>query len=400
MSLAEELERLSRQRGHRIVLPTPPDCQFLLAQARAAGFPVNRLFVLSRPLYAGLQGSYERSSGDLWCHYDGADEHGGRDLLQCLLTLIATVKLQLSAPATIAEDWEQACTVHREAAALAKAWQREDLFTADDLEQCLAYDRHLSLCHEAAGELAGRLVPSIAREAYGALLEVQQRYQWSPSQFAEALQGVREDDEEANAAVLDFDRCQLRARWLTSRTQKRAYEPDPFGAFALPQTPATARVLRTALAWVAHQHVENKMPQVPQHVTQSATHTFFRLECEQDLALILACVTSWLLEDFPQCYARLRWELSADECGKDSSIPSPHLYHMSVEYVSCQEQMRTNEEPSRRDLWVLVPARQRTVRVEASLQRYISSWLTCAEVYTEALYDGLQALWSWLEQDH
>jgi hypothetical protein len=400
MSLVDDLEFMRQWFGYSIVLPTPPACQALLEQAKATGIPVGRVFVLSRSLSDGIRGSYDRRSGDIWCHYDSRDNEGARNILQCLLTLIAHVKLQLPPPSTIEEDWEHARLAHEEARALASAWDRDDLFTTSELEAALAYDSHLYLCHTAAGELAGSLNPSIARLAYLALLEVQQRYQWSEAQFEAALNGIREDDEEANAAVLDFDRCSLRAYWLSTRTRKREEEPDPLGQFALAQTPRTARVLRSALEWVASHHTESGVFREPLQVADRTFLSFFRLEEAQDLSLVIAHVNAWLLKDFPECYARVRFSLYADIRWKETTAPSPHLYHMSVEYAHCHEKRQADEGcgPIRRELWVLVPARKREEVVEAAWQRYIRSWLTFADLSTEALYYGLQALWPWLQQ--
>ncbi|BCL83636.1 hypothetical protein ccbrp13_61010 [Ktedonobacteria bacterium brp13] len=395
MSLVDDLDHIRQRLGRSIVLPTPPACQDLLDQAKAAGIPVGTLFVLSRSLAPGVCGGYDRRTGDAWCHYDGGDEEGARDVLQCVLTLIAHAKLHFPPPTTIEEDWEHVRLAHREAASLAQAWDREDLFSASDLDAFLSEDAHLYNCHVAAGELAGNLAPDIARDTYHALLAVQQRYQWSDAQFEAALGGVNEDEEEANAVVLDFDRCSLREYWLSTSTRTWADEPHPFGQWTLSQTLRTARVLRSALERVAYP-VEQEILYVP---LQKADHTslaFFRIECEQDLSLIIAHVNAWLL-DHPACFARMRWTLYADTQWRETVTPLPHLYHMSLEYF-CHGEKQADErsEPLRRDLWVLVPARKREELIEAAWQRYIRSWLTCADLHTDALYDGLQALWSGL----
>ena len=325
---------------------------------------------------------------------------GARDVLQFLLTLIAHVKLRLPAPITIEEDWEQARLAHLEARDLAKTWGQEELFTASDLEVALTLDHHLYLCHIAAGDLAGNLDPSIARNAYLALLEVQRRYQWSDTQFDAALSNTREDDETANTAVLDFDRCSLRARWLSSQTHKREEESYPFGQFALVQTQRTARILRFALEQVASRCAEKKMLCAPQSRTDQTSLLFFRMEREQDLSLIIAHVNAWLIEGFPECYARVSFSLYADTRWKETSIPSPHLYHTIVEYVSYQGQNQVDAGSGsiKRELWVLVPARKRNEIVEAAWQRYIRSWQPFAAISTEALYYGLETLWPWLQQ--
>ncbi len=399
MSLVDDLESMRHRLGRSIVLPTPPACQDLLEQAKASGIPVGRLFVLSRSLLSGVHASYDRQSGDMWCHYDSRDDEGARDVLHCILTLIAHVKLQLPPPTTIEEDWDQASLAHREASALASAWDREDLFTDADLEASLAYDRHLYRCHAAAGELAGNLHPSLARNAYLALLDVQRRYQWSETQFEAALGGVSEDDEEANATVLDFDRCLLRDYWLSTSTRKREEEPSPLGQFALPQTQRTARILRSALEQVAHHRAENGKLRNSLQVADRTSLSFFHMEGEQDLSPVIGHVNAWLLDDFPECYARVHFSLYADIRWKETATPSPHLYQMSVEYASCHgEQAGSEHRLIRRELWVLVPVRKRNEVVEAAWQRYIRGWLTMASLSTDDLYYGLQALWPWLQQ--
>jgi hypothetical protein len=397
MSLVDDLESMRQRLGRSIVLPTPPTCQDLLDRAKKTGIPIGRLFVLYRPLAAGIRGSYDRRSGDMWCHYDGGDEDGAREVMQCVLTLIAHVKLHIPPPTTIEDDWEQARLAHQEARSLAIAWDREELFTASDLEASLASDRRLHLCHMAAGELAGTLQPSHARDAYLALLDVQRRYRWSDTQFEAALNGVSEDDEEANTAVLDFDRCALRAYWLVASTRKQE-EPSPFGQFTLTQTYRTARVLRSALEQVTRHTADPGTLQAPLQVADRPSFSFLHMEGEHDLSQVLRHVNAWLL-DFPECYARVRFALYAERRVQETATPSPHLYQMSVEYANCHgAQAEGGNGPIRRDLWVLVPARKRDEIVEAAWQRYIRGWLTMADLSTDDLYYGLQALWPWLQQ--
>src|SRR5690242_13804753 len=126
MALVDDLERIRLELGRSIVLPTPPACLELLDQAKAAGIAIRTLFVLSRSLSPGIRGSYDRQTGDLWCHYNSREEDGARHLLQCLLILIAHVKLAYPSPTTIEQDWEQAQAAHREAFALTRAWRREE----------------------------------------------------------------------------------------------------------------------------------------------------------------------------------------------------------------------------------------------------------------------------------
>ncbi|GCE15074.1 hypothetical protein [Tengunoibacter tsumagoiensis] len=391
MSLVDDLESLRQHLGRSIVLPTPPACQALFEQAKAEGIPVGNLFILSRSLAAGVRGSYERRSGDVWCHYDSRSDEGALDVLQCLLTLIAYVKLSLPPPMTIEEDWHQFRLAHEETWALAKAWKREELFTALDLEAFLAHNSYLYRCHAAAGDLAGNLRPSSARNAYLALLDVQRHYQWSDTQFEAALEGRREDDEEANTVVLDFDRCSLRAFWFPPERDKRDQASCPFGQFTLPQTTQTARVLRSVLALVASQSIEARLPKS----ADGPSPTFFYLECEQDLSIVMAHINALFLEDFPDYSLRAQFSLYADVRWKDTVAPSPHLYNVRMEYLTCDGKQECTL--ILRELWMLVPARKRNEIIEAAWQRYLRSWLTCASVSTYDLYTGLQSLWPFLQ---
>lgn len=396
MSLVDDLEYLRRQFGRNIVLPTPPACQALLALAKAAGIPVGTLFVLSRSLAAGVHGSYDRQSGDMWCHYDNRDGTGERDTLCCLFTLIASVKLCLPTPTTIEEDWDQAARAYQEAAQLAMAWGYDTLFTATDLEEFLATHHHWYRCHVAAAMLAGNLSPTIARDAYQALLGIQWRSGWDNAQFEAALWGVREDDDDANAVVLDFDRGLLRARWLAARTRGSEADPDPLGRFALMQSPRTASLLRLALEKGVRHRTDLSVCQIPMLRADGSFLSCARLESEHDLALLIALVNAWFLDDYPERYARARWTLYADRCWRETAAPapSPHLYHLTLDYVPVQGHAHTGDAPIQRDLWVLVAASIRQEAVEAAWQRYLRGWLTCTDLRVEALYAGLQAFWS------
>lgn len=399
MALFDELERLHHLMGRRIVLPTPPACQWLMEQAKASGLPLGHLFVLSRPLSPGIRGSYERESGNLWCHYDGGDENGANEVLLCILTLIAYAKLGFAPPATIEEDWEQARKAHQEAFALARTWQREDLFPASALEQTLAYDEYLYRCHVAAGELSGSLHPSVARRAYCALLELQQRSHWSDAQFEAALTGTAVEDEAANAVVLDFDRTWLRARWLLTSTRKRKEQPNPFGAFALAQTPRTASVLRSALEQVAARPGASAPDNVLQLPKSATCCSFFRVEDALDLPPVLEQVNAWLMKDEPTCFARAWWKLYADKPAEGSGTAA-HLYQLRVVYEDDQytdEASGKGGERPPRELWVLFPVQRRLLTVETAWQRFLLSWMTCVEGHCESFYAGLQTLWSFLE---
>src|SRR2546428_12631577 len=98
MTIREQLESARQMLGHSLVVPTPPACNALLQRARAEGIAVGQLFVVSRRLHPGLRGRYERSSGDLWCHYGAQEPDGKRLLLQSLLVLLAHLKLHQPVP--------------------------------------------------------------------------------------------------------------------------------------------------------------------------------------------------------------------------------------------------------------------------------------------------------------
>jgi hypothetical protein len=308
MTFFDDLEYIRRRSGRSIVLPTPPACLALVKAAKAAGIPIGTLFILSRALSPAIRGSYDRKTGDLWCHFDGSEKDGAREVLQCLLTLIAHVKLQHPPPVTIEQDWDQARSAHREAFALAQAWGREDLFTQEDLTQFLADDTYHYRMHSAAGMLAGNLDPSLARSAYLALLDVQARYQWSNAQFEAALSGEMEDEEEENTAVLDFDRCQLRAFWLSTSMCRGDQEPDLFGEYALPSTFEAVSTLRSALEQAARHRTENGLLQSSLYAADGSARVFLRVTSTQDLSMVIEHVNTWLLEALPQCYARVQWD--------------------------------------------------------------------------------------------
>jgi hypothetical protein len=395
MTIRDELEHLSLRLGRRVVLPTPPACQELMNQAKASGIPLGTLFVLSHPLAPEIRGSYDRESGDLWCHYDGTDEDGAHDVLQCLLTLIAYAKLRLPVPTTIQEDWEQAERAHREAYALAQDWNRPDLFSAAELESLLAYDQSLLRCHLAAGELAGHLAPSVARNAYLALLEVQRRNQWNDAQFEAALAGISDADE-ANAAVLDFDRTILRPRWQRSRLYKGNAPHRLSGTSVLPQTPGTAEVLREALREAASQSKEQTRQRRLWPVSKQVSLSFFLIESVQALSSLIAQVNRCLIEEHPLHYARVWW------CRYADAEPEPrrsalHLYQCHIEYVSGHPEGTERLEPLHHELWALFPVRSRRECLEAAWQHYLHSWSALELVPGAALSRGLHALWSWLE---
>jgi hypothetical protein len=397
MSLFDEIEHLSQRLGQDMVLPIPPACHELLRQAQSAGIPIGKFMLFSQPLLPGVRGGRDRHTGDLWCSYAPFEQDALHDLLQYVLVLLASAKLDQPVPATIEQDWGQARCAHREARALALAWGREDLFTDADLAQFLALDEHLFRCHLAAGALAGTRDPFLARMAFYALLEVGRRHGWSNEQFEAALAGEREDDEAANAAVLDFDRSVLRAYWRSTHTRRDGNEvSSPLGAFALAQTTKTAAVLRAALEQVARRRAANH-PHFPSFAISHNTFlSFVRLEGETDLSQAIAYVNTCLIEAFPHDAAHVQWTLYANQSEAASEQPSARIYRFRVEYVSREEQAKQASAPVWREWWVLLPAQRCPQHVEAAWQRYLCAWRAWADPTIETLEEGMRALWSQL----
>src|SRR5258707_972781 len=122
MTIPQTLQWWYHRLGRSIQFPTiPPACEQMLAQARAAGIPVGKLYIVSRPLAAGSLGTYDRDTGDLCCHYEASlGEKGQREVIQTLLILLAAVKLQAPVPQTIAQEWESMRQAMEEGHALAQ----------------------------------------------------------------------------------------------------------------------------------------------------------------------------------------------------------------------------------------------------------------------------------------
>jgi hypothetical protein len=428
MTIEEPGHWLSRQLGgRRLLLPTPPACLPLLERARQAGIQVGDLFVVSRPLVPLAQGGYELSTGHLWCHYDARLEEAERSLLQCLLVLLAALKRRFPAPRTLEEEREQHQQLVKDAAALARDWQRPDLFVAADLDRLLAEAENRFDALVAVGELAGSLDPPVAHAASLALCQLREREGWSQATFEAALAGIS-DDEEQNAAVLTWDRTLLRARWVLagSGPERAASCADLFGPLAWPQTPATSALLRQALEQVAHRGAVAAGCWSPQPLnTGEHAHAdqlcFLQVSDRQGLERALAQLTSWLL-DLPERYLQVHWSWYGETRargggGKSGTPPSgqeqqpgsdkPILYRSGLTYhwgpgeepasTASPSRWGQGAAPLRRELWVLFAACPHRERLEAAWQRYLSGWQRQQQASSWAsLQQGVQDLWGLL----
>jgi hypothetical protein len=388
MDIQQLLEVARLRLGHSILLPTPPACDELMVRARAEGIAVGQLLIVSRTLRPGVRGGYERRTGNLWCHFDAGEGGSEQELFRNLLVLLAFVKLQRPIPTTIEADWGDERDAWIEAAALAQAWQRPDLFEEATLGQRLDEIERLQSWHEAAGELVGNLDPFVARSAYHALAEIRHRRGWDDEAFEAALFGYSERDDD-NTAVLALDRAALRATWsLPSRAQ---HEGPPFGDLTLPYSTTTGHLLRSALETIAHRR-ERRSPlaSIERAWFDSPLHLHFaRIESDLDLPSLLALYNGWLIEEAPDCAAEVMWWVYGTP-----GIGASRLYRLAVHYKKGWQ--GTGEPPAGHELWVLFRPGERIQRVEAALQRYILGWLSVQEVRCEPLDDGLSMLWSWL----
>jgi hypothetical protein len=375
MDIQQLLEVASLRIGHGILLPTPPACDLLVQRARAEGIAVGRLYIVSRSLRPGVCGGYERNTGNLWCHYGAGEAEGEQELLRGLLVLLACVKLQRPLPTTIEEDWGNERDAWIEAAALAQAWQRPDLFPQALLQLRLDETRRLQAWHEAAGELAGNLDPFVAWSAYHALAEIRHRCGWNDEAFEAALYGYSECDDD-NAAVLALDRASLRATWsLPYRAQR---EGPPFGDLTLPYSTTTGHLLRSALETVAHRRGRGAaLASIERTYLDSPLQLHFvRVESDLDLPGLLARCNGWLIEEAPDCSAEAMWWVYGA-----LGMGATRLYRLTVHYKKGWR--GTAESPAGHELWVLFRPGERIQRVEAALQRYILCWLSVQEVRCE-----------------
>jgi hypothetical protein len=385
----DHIEQMRLLFDQEILLPTPLAFEALLRRARAEAIPVGRLFVVSRPLSPGVHGYYQRETRELWCLLDPTDPDGERNALQCLLNLIVHARRETPAPRTIEQDWQREHDAWQEAAQLAQAWDLP-AFSQADLEERLAQVERLRAAHLAAGALAGSADPRVARAAYGALLEVRATRGWNEGQWAEALAGVSED-EEANAAVLSFDRTQLRHFWRVTAASSRQPPVSPFGFLTLLPMPGAAGVLRRALSAAAERQPRRSPLHPVSSQRQEALLSLHLLQVadEEDLAHALDVANVCLIETSPELAAEAQWAAYGQPGGD-------HLYRLSVDYLPVRGARQPEEAlPATQEVWVcfLNPVGKRQ-RLEAAWQGYIAGWLRWVEIGTGTLTEGLSQLWS------
>ena len=362
---------------------TPPACERLMTQARAAGIPVGRLYIVSRPLSAGNFGTCDRETGDLCCYYEASRGiEGQRELLQRLLILLASLKLGHPMPHTVAQEWENIRQDIEEAYVLAQQWGQTDMFSSNDRTRLLEQATDLATCYRLAGLLAGNLSPWVARTAYAALQDRRCQFPTlaTQEQFLKALSGTGPDGQ-INDAMVMFDRSLLRDRWVVTSTRSPGDEAS-FREFTVPLVPQTAHLLRAVLLQVAAWTTEEQAP-VP-----SASCWFQDIADEMDLALLLRVVNAWLMQSHPQAAVRLFCRVYGDAASPGAD--SPHIYRLSLSY----EDAPIDGMPTR-DLWGLfaAPPVYKRRALEGAWQRFLLPWLTWSEVLCEPLAQGLRMLW-------
>lgn len=388
MAMSDDLAELSQRLHCNVVLPLPPICREIVERARADGIRFGNVYVVCRPLQPGVQGSYDRETRDLWCHYDSSlGEEGQRALVQSVLSMLASLHQGFPRPATIEDDWYQLRQAHQGGFALAQAWGLDAFFTDAD-QQCLQErDRHHYRCHLAAGEIAGHPDPFVARSAYFALQGLRGQYGWTDRQFEEALSGTS-DDRAANSLVACFDRLPLRRRWLVTHT-RRPDEIASFGEAAMTSPHAGLR-LRDAMARAFEHRLAQEANLAPVLLSAQSHSWCARAESTQQLAVLVALLNTWLIDDYPHAAVRMHWWCYADE-RREGTTPL-HLYRGEITY----EEDQALPQPLTRTLWVLfgVPQHLRNQTIEAAWQHVVISWLAFAELRCAPLAEGLHALWS------
>ena len=383
MTIPQALHWWQQHLGHRIHFPVlPPTCTDLMEQARAAGIPVGTLYMVSRPLSAGSLGTYDRDTGDLCCHYEASQgDEGQREVLRTLLVLIASVKLRLPAPQTIAQEWEEVRQAIEEGHRLAQQWGYRSVFTDADVTQMLTRSTELASGHHLAADLAGHRSPWAARMAYTALcarwselpaLDTQER-------FFEALAGTSATPE-VNEALVHFDRSLLRERWAVAGSRPPGERPS-FGDLAVSGASRSAQVLRAALSRAAGWPRDA--------ISISAKPSWFQEVAEEtDLAGLIRVWNGWLIETHPQAAVRLSAWAYGD--GYRLAIGSPRVYRVELAYEDAPL-----EGPPTRDLWVLFaehPTMEQRA-LEGAWQMFLADWLTWSPLACEPLARGLQHLW-------
>ncbi|HVU71168.1 MAG TPA: hypothetical protein VHD63_28835 [Ktedonobacteraceae bacterium] len=387
LSIREVLQRMHQQLGHSIVLPTPPACERIITQARAAGIALGTVYIISRPLEPGSPGSYDRATGDIWCVYDASlGEAGQREVLHTLLMLIAAFQHRFPIPTTIHEEWEQVYQEIEGAYHLAQVWGLGTVLTEEDLQSLLTQAVRLAACYCAAADLAGHRDPALVRHAYTALNARRTLFPALADEdvFASALAGTSLED--YNDALVDFERSCLRERWVatSSRTSR---EPASFGDLALPRFPSSAAALRRALVRAAC------LPP-PEDVTPLV---FRQVRDEEEMAGLLRLVNRWLIETFPTAALRLHCQAYGDTTSMVAG--AARLYCLRLSYEDAPDVQQSGSDRVVKELWVLFSERRLLKRraLEGAWQRFLISWLTWSDVQGESLTMGLHTLWSRLD---
>ncbi len=384
MAMLDDLEELSQRLHCNVVLPVPPLCRKILDQARAEGIAFGHVYIVCRPLQPGVQGSYDRQTRDMWCHYDGSlGQEGQRALVQSLLSMLAALQQDAPLPQSIEEDWAFMRQAHQGGFVLACKWGLEAFFTPQDAERLQMRDRSHFYCHLAAGRLAGHSAPIVARNAYFALLALREAQGWSEEQFEEVLRGTS-TDQAANALAPLFDRSYLRRRWNTIQIRSSA-EVAGFGPAQVPTSQAGTH-LRSILARVFEQQAARRSIRAPFLVQAQNSHWFSSLCNDTDLSALVTLLNTWLIDEYPEAAVRMSWWCYADP--SQASQLTPHLYRGEIRY----EDLRACT------LWVFCDATPHTRRQEAAWQAFLRSWLSFAELCCAPLAEGVQALWKLFQE--
>lgn len=384
--IEKRIQLLAEWQEQRLLLPTPPTWEPLLHQVRAAGLPIQQVFVVRAPLTTGVRGSYHRDSQEVWCFLDQQDPQGERLALMCLFVLFAHATLQQPTAQTIQQDFEQERAAWKHAPLLAQRWGWPELFQEQDLQERLSEIDLLCSLHQAAAALVGTSNPSVARAAYRTLIRLQEQMKWDEAHFHAALEG-RSTDEATNAALMDFDRTPLRSLWRMTSGQR---QDSPFGALTLPQTAQAASLLQESLEAASH------LQRTPIHATAlpwSTEASLLSFSCvsiqtEQDLAHLIEIITIWLLEEAPDLALDGRWEVFGKE-------ETSHLYRLTVRYVPTifTPERQETERAEVREMWVRFE--QTGLLLETAWQRYILGWRQAMAIqYAGPLQEAISQLWS------